>query len=1427
MNKTLKLFIVILLISASVLPVFVYFSQKQNISPTLTIIDSSAQLAQVSGTLNDGLIAHYKFDEGGGTTAGDSAGSNTGTLVNGPVWVSGKIGNGALQFDGVNDYVNCGNNSSVLPGIFSFSAWVKLNNNNPAGVNQLIGWGSGTSFPGLLLNFSKNRPLLYLGSNNYRYFSASSPTNVADTNWHHYVFIVTGNTLNDIDNSKLYVDGKEQDVFFTLKTGDPSTKLLCRLGMGESSTRLNGVMDDVRIYNRALSLSEILQLYNLAGNEVVTLPTPQPAAPVDVIPPALSNIQSTSITTEGVVIKWNTDELSDTQVEYGLDTSYGKILSDPFLITSHSQNISNLSPDSLYHFRVKSKDLAGNQSVSADQIFRTRSNVTPVSLPVSFISKNIIENSGFEVAAGSRWGYASSVEIKHIFDLIDTSVGYNSRSSLKLSIDVSNYSHVLSKIYRLKPNTDYTVSFYMKGVWSNGIRASLINTFSSTYGGGDSISGVFNPEYTSNNLGVWKRYSFTGKTNIDPAKSSYQLSFFKVNGTSDWNIWIDDVQVEEGAILTDYSPASLVEAGMQFDSNHKDSIFFIDEPITVMLNRHNFDTTARQVNVKYEIYDYLNRLIKKGNVESNLGANSLNKTQITLNEPLQRTGAFRVLFWVDGLNKTQDEINFSVVQRPITMGIDELSIFGTHLPSYSYFLSSMQKIGVKWNRTLSPGREFRWSSIEPVKGNFIWKDDEIDLAMDFGITILASLGSELVHVPVWARDLNGLPNVTDWDNFVYAVADHYKDKVKYWEIWNEPDTEGGLGARPDFYAGLLRRAYIQIKRANPNAKVIGMVNSNSKYIDSVYSTNKGIPYFDIMSHHSYPGVQPNNIINMSESIWKKYNVLDRWNTETGIITKGFPQTPLWEDQWNTLTTAPSGADYRSRADTVIQNFAITIGGGMQKYFYYDARNTGGMDFYNSYSLFEHNGSLRPVAVAYSTLAYLFEHAVGQGSVAIDPGVISMLFNKNGQYGLIMWVKNLNTVKLLKSNLSVRVFDTMGNEITNNAGVKFGSTPIYIIANTNTSREQLLQGITIFDAVDTTAPYLSVVTLPTGTSDSGRIDFRWFAMDDITYTQRVAPYTDVALSYSYKLEGYDNDWSTWKEGSVGAGGMWTTYRNIQNGSYVFKVKGRDAAGNESVVSCGPINVGIVSLTLPTCNTPLFSLGSVTSIPTPAPITPSIPTPTPATGGGGGGGGLPSSGSSSLGVSSTAGMFTPTVPQNAVDCVPSTTTVTKQVIPTNLLNLSYGLRNTSVLQLQNLLIQAGYLAQGYNTSYFGPLTRDALNKYKLAPQIQTITKICSSTSTTNLTSRLPKSYIFTTPLKLGSTGTDVKYLQIFLNDNGFTVSTTGIGSKGNESTYFGPATHKALIKYQEYYAKDILTPSGLTKGTGYFGPATIRRVNMLAQ
>ncbi len=72
--------------------------------------------------------------------------------------------------------------------------------------------------------------------------------------------------------------------------------------------------------------------------------------------------------------------------------------------------------------------------------------------------------------------------------------------------------------------------------------------------------------------------------------------------------------------------------------------------------------------------------------------------------------------------------------------------------------------------------------------------------------------------------------------------------------------------------------------------------------------------------------------------------------------------------------------------------------------------------------------------------------------------------------------------------------------------------------------------------------------------------------------------------------------------------------------------------------------------------------------------------------------------------------------------------------------------------------------------------------------------------------------------GVSGTDVQELQRWLNANGFTVSVTGAGSLGQESTYFGSRTRAAVIKMQNHYKAEVLSPVGLNYGTGYVGPST---------
>ncbi|MDE1941243.1 MAG: peptidoglycan-binding protein, partial [Patescibacteria group bacterium] len=198
-----------------------------------------------------------------------------------------------------------------------------------------------------------------------------------------------------------------------------------------------------------------------------------------------------------------------------------------------------------------------------------------------------------------------------------------------------------------------------------------------------------------------------------------------------------------------------------------------------------------------------------------------------------------------------------------------------------------------------------------------------------------------------------------------------------------------------------------------------------------------------------------------------------------------------------------------------------------------------------------------------------------------------------------------------------------------------------------------------------------------------------------------------------------------------------------------------------------------------------------------------------GGGGGGGGASITTGANSGASNSPATNSPTKP-----CTSSSST-----IPASALSLTIGTRGQAVINLQTFLVITGYLQRQYITGYFGPLTKASLTSYQSAHPSNT----CASTTLQpSHPTTLPQ---FTRSLKLGMIGNDVKNLQIFLNTHGFTVSQSGPGSSGHETTYFGPATFRALIRFQNAYANQILAPYGLSQGTGFFGPSTIKEANSL--
>ena len=104
------------------------------------------------------------------------------------------------------------------------------------------------------------------------------------------------------------------------------------------------------------------------------------AASPDTTPPVIASITTTATTASGTTMTWTTNEPADAQGEYGLTTSYGASTPlDTALVTAHAQTLSGLTASTVYHYRVKSRDAAGNIATSGDNTFLTaaRTDTTP------------------------------------------------------------------------------------------------------------------------------------------------------------------------------------------------------------------------------------------------------------------------------------------------------------------------------------------------------------------------------------------------------------------------------------------------------------------------------------------------------------------------------------------------------------------------------------------------------------------------------------------------------------------------------------------------------------------------------------------------------------------------------------------------------------------------------------------------------------------------------------------------------------------------------------------------------------------------------------------------------------------------------------------------------------------------------------------
>ena len=367
---------------------------RDSASQTTTSTPITVTVSNSTGPpLGLGLVAAYGFDAGSGSSAADSSGKGNVGSISGAVWSgAGRFGS-ALSFDGVNDWVTVPDASSLdLTTGMTLEAWVRP--------SALGGWRTvvfkerpGGVVYGLFADQAGSRPSgqVFIGSERNAVGTAALPLNA----WTHLATTYDGSWL------RLYVNGSLASSLAVSGAMAASTGVLHLGGNSVWGEWFNGLIDEVRIYDRALSGSEVQQ-------DMATAVSGSPPPPDTTAPSAPSGL-SGSTSAGSVALAWAAASDNVGVVRYnvhrsqtaGFTPSAANRIAQP---TGTSYTDSGLAAGT-YYYRVTAEDAAGNVSSASAQLTA----VVPAPTAGLVAAYGFNAGSGSSVADSSAAGNTGSL----------------------------------------------------------------------------------------------------------------------------------------------------------------------------------------------------------------------------------------------------------------------------------------------------------------------------------------------------------------------------------------------------------------------------------------------------------------------------------------------------------------------------------------------------------------------------------------------------------------------------------------------------------------------------------------------------------------------------------------------------------------------------------------------------------------------------------------------------------------------------------------------------------------------------------------------------------------------------------------------------------------------------------------------------------
>ena len=717
---------------------------------------------------------------------------------------------------------------------------------------------------------------------------------------------------------------------------------------------------------------------------------------------------------------------------------------------------------------------------------------------------NIIANSSFELGPYSGKQLGQVLRYKG-----STNKGISTEDSYHGM--VSSTGHRLQTIYyKFKPNRLYTVSVFAKGS-SEGLNLKLaVRSGFKMYLGHKPNPDAPEVRKTFPLTTEWKRYHFSFVPSPDlsadktkPLKPSrpeqknlslmmgtafgfaaYQMkpkSAFKVmidEQHDKGGIMVDSLQLEQGT-LTPYHTQTVNSCGIVLTrSDTSDFCYYEEIPIGLTVRIFTEDKTPRTLELTYRFTDFFGQEVRKiertcqtkgkRNLDDKITflspGRGLHMLTITVSDPDSGRNAVDVT----GMQQAFCAVSPEPRKRPF----DDKAMYGIHSPARRVHMEGyevvwpneyerMKKLGVKWFRAMGGARDtFSWSYVEHKEGEWRWDENTLNHPAQKEFRMLASLYT----VPPRfgggydIKSVNG--HYDEWEEYVFQTISRYRDRVKHWEVWNEPSWDSAV------YSKLMKRTARAARRADPEAKVIGFGGfSHANMLDNILGYKRhfettldtaGMDSMDAVSIHGYYVARPEEnwwplsqrLSYLRAEMRKRGKVMPIWDSEICETVEMFYTDRIdgTDNQWNRGDTGAGMDDPevgllgktlppREAANWMAQTLAVYLAHGCEKLFYHFNMCAGGllMDG-NAGVLYEYDDSPKAHYAAWAAAALMLDRSDFVTEVKLGKDIRCYVYERDGvpaaTYWRVIGKKRVAPEKLrfTCSSDELEFFDIMSNPL---------------------------------------------------------------------------------------------------------------------------------------------------------------------------------------------------------------------------------------------------------------------------------------------------------------------------------------------------------------------------------------------------------------